>query len=145
MYYSSSALFKRLLLLLALGRSGSGGGGGRSSSILLLVERRIAPRVLKHVCQVALAAVVTVEMHGHEGAGTALLGALLPQASDLARGLIHLVVLEHSELDLLVLALDLLRLGVHLLLTLLASADKLKVAAGHDGQISSVCIKGSGR
>ena len=77
----------------------------------------------------ALAAVVAVEVHGHEGARTALLGALLPQASHLAGGLVNLVVLEHRELDLLVLGLDLLGLGVGLLLALLATTQELEVAA----------------
>jgi len=68
-------------------------------------------------------------MHSHEGAGTTLLGALFPQASHLARGLIHTVVLEHGELNLLVLVLDLLGLGVGLLLTLLATTKEVDVAA----------------
>jgi hypothetical protein len=46
-------------------------------------------------------------------------------ASNLAR-LVNTVVLEHGELDLLVLALDLLGLGVGLLLTLLTSTKKSK-------------------
>ncbi len=46
-------------------------------------------------------------------------------ASNLAR-LVNTVVLEHGELNLLVLALDLLGLGVGLLLTLLTSTKESK-------------------
>ena len=58
----------------------------------------------------------------HEGPGAALrVGALLPQPLHLP-GVIHLVELEHRELDLLLLVLDLLGLGVGLLLALLGAA-----------------------
>ena len=119
-----------LLLLLALG-SGLGGRGvvGLGASLLLAVEGRIAARVLKHVGEVALATIVTVEVHSHEGTGATLQRALLPQAGHLARGLIHLVVLENRKLNLLVLGLDLLGLGVSLLLTLLATTQEVDVAA----------------
>ena len=69
----------------------------------------------------ALAAVLAVEVGGHEDAGAALLGgALPPQAVDLAV-VVNPVVLKHGKLDLLVLVLDLLGGGVVLLLPLLAA------------------------
>ena len=52
-------------------------------------------------------------------------GWCAPQAGDLAVA-VDLVVLEHCELDLLVLVLDLLGLGVLLLLALLASTTQAK-------------------
>ena len=62
-----------------------------------------------------------VEMGGHEDTGTALLSrALPPQTVDLAV-VVHLVVLEDSQLHLAVLVLDLLGGGVVLLLTLLTT------------------------
>mmetsp|Transcript_11343 Transcript_11343/g.20497 ORF Transcript_11343/g.20497 Transcript_11343/m.20497 type:complete len:227 (-) Transcript_11343:61-741(-) len=74
-----------------------------------------------HVGQAALAAVDAVEVGGHEDTLAARgLGALLTQALHLAR-VIHLVKLEHPELDLLVLVLVLLGLGVRLLLPLLTA------------------------
>jgi hypothetical protein len=117
-----------LLLLLALGGTLGGTSLLLDNSLLLPVESRIAARLLEHVSEVALSAVVTVEMHGHEGTGAALRGALFPEALDLAI-LVNTVVLEHRELHLLVLALDLLGLGVSLLLALLATTKELDVAA----------------
>ena len=131
-----SLLTLHLLLLLALG-GGLGRSSIRNNNFLLLVESRVAAGVLEHVGKVALAAIVTVEMHSHEGAGTALLGALLPQAGHLARGLVDAVVLEHRELDLLMLGLDLLGLGVSLLLTLLSTANKVEVAVNIETHTTS--------
>ena len=72
----------------------------------------------------ALAAVLSVEVGGHEDAGAALLGgALPPQAVDLAI-VVHLVVLQHGQLDLPVLVLDLLGGGVVLLLPLLGTTPE---------------------
>ena len=83
--------------------------GSASSAALLLVD----------VGEPAAAAVVAVEVGGHEDAvPTVLRGALLLLALDLARA-VHGVVLEHPELDGLGGALDLLGLGVGLLLALL--------------------------
>ena len=63
-------------------------------------------------------------MVGHEDTRTAdLLGALPPQAGDLAL-VANLVVLQGSQLDLLVLVFDLLGSGVVLLLALLATATE---------------------
>merc|ERR1719156_54748 len=95
-----------------------------TGSLLLLTLRvglarvRAGARVLEHVRQAAVAAVLPVKVRCHEDARPAR-GALLAEARDLA-GAVDLVVLEDMELDLLVLVLDLLRLGVHLLLPLLA-------------------------
>jgi len=62
---------------------------------------------------------------GHEDPGAALgVGALLAEAGDLAGGVVHLVELEHGELHLLVLVLDLLGLGVRLLLALLGASPQ---------------------
>ena len=63
-------------------------------------------------------------MVGHEDTRTTdLLGALPPQAGDLAL-VANLVVLQGSQLDLLVLVFDLLGSGVVLLLALLATATE---------------------
>ena len=79
------------------------------------------------VGEVALAAVVAVEVVGHEHAGTAVLvRALLAQLGDLAR-LVDLVVAQHSQLHGLVLVLHLLGGGVVLLLVLLATAQHIQV------------------
>ncbi len=62
-------------------------------------------------------------MSGHEDAGsTELVGARLSEALNLIVG-VDLVVLQNSELDLLVLVLDLLGLGVNSLLLLLTTSD----------------------
>ena len=63
-------------------------------------------------------------MGSHEDAGAALLGGTLaPQTVDLAV-VVHLVVLQHGQLDLPVLVLDLLGGGVVLLLPLLGSSPQ---------------------
>ena len=78
--------------------------------------------VVKDVGQVALPAVLPVVHRRHEHAGTARLGrALSPQTLNLAIA-IDLVVLEHGQLGLLPLVLDLLRGAVDLLLALLGAA-----------------------
>jgi hypothetical protein len=77
------------------------------------------------VGEAALAAVVAVEVVGHEDTRTALgVGALLAEAGHLAGGVVHLVELQHCELHLLVLVLDLLGLGVRLLLALLGATSE---------------------
>jgi hypothetical protein len=73
---------------------------------------------------VALAAVHAVEVGSHEEARPAL-RADLAQALHLA-SIIHLVELKHTQLDLLVLVLDLLGLGVGLLLALLTATQEAK-------------------
>ena len=63
-------------------------------------------------------------MRGHEDSGSALLGAALaPQTVDLAV-VVNLVVLQHRELDLPLLVLDLLGGGVVLLLPLLGASPQ---------------------
>ncbi len=69
-----------------------------------------------------LPAVLSVVHGSHEDTGTASRGrALPPQSLDLPIA-IDLVVLEHGQLGLLALVLDLLGGGVHLLLALLGTA-----------------------
>merc|ERR1719265_2080955 len=76
--------------------------------------------LLDEVGQVALAAIVAIEVHGHEDTRAAhFMRALPAQACDLVVG-VHLVELQHSKLDLLWLC-------VGLLLTLLASTLQLKI------------------
>mmetsp|Transcript_109581 Transcript_109581/g.353599 ORF Transcript_109581/g.353599 Transcript_109581/m.353599 type:complete len:207 (-) Transcript_109581:2-622(-) len=90
----------------------------RAPSLLVLLDQ---------VCQVALATIVPVEVHRHEDSGPAeLRGALPAQSRDLVVG-VDLVELEHCELHLLALVLDLLGLRVCLLLPLLATALELRV------------------
>lgn len=72
----------------------------------------------------AATAVLTVVHGSHEDTSTALLGrALTSQTLDLAVT-VDLVVLEHGQLGLLALVLDLLRGGVNLLLALLGSTTQ---------------------
>ena len=81
-------------------------------------------RLIKDVGQAALPAVLTVVVGGHEDAGAALLGrALSPQTVDLPV-VVDLVVLQHGQLHLPVLVLDLLGGGVVLLLPLLGSSPQ---------------------
>merc|ERR550537_792744 len=90
----------------------SRGSRARAAYLLLVI-------LLDEVGEGALTAVVAVVVHGHEDARAAhLVRALLAELGHLVVA-VDLVVLEHSKLDLLVLVLDLLRLGVHLLLALL--------------------------
>ena len=81
-------------------------------------------RIIEHIRQVTAATVLTVVHRSHEDTRTARLGRTLPpQALDLAIT-IHLVVLEHGQLGLLALMLDLLRSGVDLLLPLLGATTQ---------------------
>ena len=80
--------------------------------------------LVENVCQVAFAAVLTIEVVGHEDArAAAVIRALTSQASDFAV-LVHLVVFQHGQLDLLLLVLDLFRCGVVLLLALAATTSE---------------------
>ena len=80
--------------------------------------------LVEDVGQVAATAVLAVVHGSHEDTGTALgLGALAAETLDLAIA-VNLVVLEHSELGLLALVLDLLGGGVDLLLPLLTSTTQ---------------------
>ena len=79
-------------------------------------------RVIEDVREVAPSAVLTIVHRSHKDTCTARLGRTLPpQTLDLAIS-VHFVVLEHSELSLLALVLDLLGSGVDLLLALLGTA-----------------------
>ena len=81
-------------------------------------------RLIKDIGQAALPAVLTVVVGGHEDAGAALLGrALSPQTVDLPV-VVDLVVLQHGQLHLPVLVLDLLGGGVVLLLPLLGTTPE---------------------
>ena len=80
--------------------------------------------LVEDVGQVAATAVLAVVHGSHEDTGTALgLGALAAETLDLAIA-VNLVVLEHSELGLLALVLDLLGGGVDLLLALLTTTTE---------------------
>ena len=79
---------------------------------------------VENICEAALATVLPVKVRRHEHAGAALLcRALPPQAVDLAV-VVHLVVLQHGQLDLPVLVLDLFGSGVVLLLPLLGTTPE---------------------
>merc|ERR1712212_377996 len=70
------------------------------------------------------AAVLAVEMRGHEDASSALfVGTFAPQTSDFSI-LVDLVVLEDRKLDQLLLMLDLLGSGEGLLLALFATTSQ---------------------
>lgn len=83
-------------------------------------------------------------VHGsHEDTGTTLLGwAFSSQSLDLAIT-INLVVLEHSQLGLLSLVLDLLGSAVHLLLSLLGTATKSQNQVEGRFLLDVVVAKGS--
>merc|ERR1719209_901862 len=79
-------------------------------------------RLVEHVGETALAAVLTVEVSSHEDSSAALLSrALTAQTVDLAI-VVNLVVLKDGQLDLPV--LDLLGGGVVLLLPLLSTSPQ---------------------
>jgi len=80
--------------------------------------------LLEHVCQVALAAVLTIEVLSHEDTSTTVLVHTFAAHAGHLVGGIDLVVLEHMKLDLLLGVLHLLWLSVGLLLTLLASSTE---------------------
>jgi hypothetical protein len=80
--------------------------------------------LVENIGEVALAAVLAVVHRGHENTGTALLGGALASKTLNLAVTVHLVVLEHSQLGLLALVLDLLGGGVNLLLALLATTTQ---------------------
>merc|ERR1719259_168567 len=97
---------------------------------LVLHKHLLVLGLVEHVGKTALAAVLAVEVGGHEDSSTTLLGwTLTAQTVDLAV-VVHLVVLQDGKLDLPVLVLDLLGGGVVLLLPLLGTSpqpeDKVK-------------------
>ena len=94
----------------------------KSSLLLFVVFHAFGD--IDQVGEAIFAAVLPVVMVGHEDTCTTdLPGALSPQAGDLAL-VANLVVLQGSQLDLLVLVFDLLGSGVVLLLALLATATE---------------------
>ena len=89
--------------------------GGDSLFILGLIE---------DIGEATLAAILAVEHGGHEDTGSTFLGGTLaPQTVDLAV-VVDLVVLQHGQLHLPVLVLNLLGGGVVLLLPLLGSSPQ---------------------
>ena len=81
-------------------------------------------RFVKDIGEATLPAVLTVIVGSHEDPGTTLFGGTLAsQTVDLAV-VVHLVVLQHGQLDLPVLVLDLFGCGVVLLLPLLGSSPQ---------------------
>merc|ERR1712244_110574 len=80
--------------------------------------------LVEDIGEAALAAILAIEHGSHEDTSSTLLGGTLaPQTVDLAV-VVDLVVLQHSELDLPLLVLDLLGGGVILLLPLLGSSPE---------------------
>ena len=81
-------------------------------------------RFVKDIGETTLPAVLTVVVGGHEDTGTTLFGRTLsPQTVDLPV-VVHLVVLQHGQLHLPVLVLDLLGGRVVLLLPLLGASPQ---------------------
>jgi len=80
--------------------------------------------VFEHVSHGALTAVVTIEVVRHEDTGAARLGRALASEAGNLTGVVNLVELQERKLDLLVDVLDLLRLGVGLLFTLLTTTTQ---------------------
>ncbi|ORX81402.1 hypothetical protein K493DRAFT_94900 [Basidiobolus meristosporus CBS 931.73] len=89
-------------------------------------ESLVLAFLLEDIGETALAAVLTVMMPGHEDTSTALGGRTFASETGDLTVLVDLVVLENSQLDLLVLVLDLLGGGVSLLLSLLGTTTKTK-------------------
>ncbi|ORY07323.1 hypothetical protein K493DRAFT_106674 [Basidiobolus meristosporus CBS 931.73] len=86
--------------------------------------RLVLTFLLEDVGKAALATVLTVMMPSHEDTSTALGGRTLTSETGDLTVLVDLVVLENSQLDLLVLVLDLLGGSVGLLLSLLGTTTK---------------------
>ena len=96
----------------------------RERSIYRFNKSCLGTLLLVNIGKPTLTTVVTIEVTRHESPGTASrVRTLLPEPLHLA-GSVHLVELEHSELHLLVLVLDLLGLGVRLLLPLLRATTE---------------------
>lgn len=95
----------------------------------MVMRLRISIAFLNEVGQVALSAVVPVEVHGHEDSRTAhLVGALATKARHLVVG-IHLVEFKHCELDLFPFVLDFLWFRVRFFFPFFASSGQLH---GHE-------------
>merc|ERR1719330_2298677 len=85
----------------------------------------LAFTLLDEVGQVALAAIVSIEMHSHEDSRAAQLVRAFPtQPGDFVVR-IHLVEFEHCEFDLLPLMFNFLWFGISLLLALLHPTLKI--------------------
>lgn len=80
--------------------------------------------LIEDIGQVAPTAVLSIVHSSHENTSTALLSRALPSQSLNLSVTINLVVLEHSQLGLLSLVLDLLGRAVHLLLSLLRTTSQ---------------------
>ena len=83
-------------------------------------------RFVEDIGKTTLSAVLTVVMGGHEDAGSTLLGRTLTSQTVDLPVVVHLVVLQHGQLHLPVLVLDLLGGGVVLLLPLLGTSPQPK-------------------
>ena len=79
---------------------------------------------IEHISQTTLATVLTVKVGGHENSGTTFLSRALPSQSVNFSIVIHTVVLQNCQFDLLVLMFDLFGSGVILLLTFLTTTTK---------------------
>ena len=79
---------------------------------------------IEHISQTTLATVLTVKVGGHENSGTTFLSRALTSQSVNFSVVVHTVVLQNCQFDLLVLMFDLFGSGVILLLTFLATTTK---------------------
>merc|ERR1719498_513671 len=116
-----------LLLLLGGGLDGSGSSDGKGGLVLLRDGDSLTVGGGSPDSVTSLSAHVSVVMVCHVGADLAV-GGLHLQALDLARGIVNLEIFEDGLWSLLVLVLNLLGLGVHLLLSLTLSG--VEVASG---------------
>ncbi len=99
---------------------------GSQAEYLLVIPSLVVLLVLVDEGQTAAATGVPVVVNGHEGGGAAAgVGALATETGDLVV-LVHLVVLQHRQLDLLVLVLLHLGLAVGLLLLFLGTTTQTK-------------------
>ena len=80
--------------------------------------------LVEDIGEATLAAILAVEHGSHEDAGSTLLGGTLTSQTVNLAVVVDLVVLQHGELDLPVLVLDLLGGGVVLLLPLLGASPQ---------------------
>merc|ERR1711868_176841 len=79
---------------------------------------------IEHISQTTLSAVLTIKVGSHEDTSSTLLGRAFASQSVNFAIIIHTVVFQYCQFDLLVLMLDLFGCGVILLLTLLATTTK---------------------
>ena len=95
-----------------------------SSNLMNKIQWLFILRLVEDVGESALAAVLTVEVSGHEDSGSALLGGTLASQTVDLPVVVHLVILQHGQLHLPVLVLDLLGGRVILLLAFLGSSSQ---------------------